>query len=106
MKTHLDNLKEFLNLYFNINEEFNSNLLYSMRKNYDKEVILNLEKSLPYIFEIDSTELNIYEFIESNSNIRFSNITRDLDEIYVFVIKNINTLLIEKGNRSTNLTAL
>lgn len=106
MKTHLDNLKEFLNLYFNINEDFNSNLLYSMRKNYDKEVILNLEKSLPYIFEIDSTELNIYEFIESNSNIRFSNITRDLDEIYVFVIKNINTLLIEKGNRSTNLTAL
>lgn len=106
MKTHLDNLKEFLNLYFNINEDFNSNLLYSMRKNYDKEVILNLEKSLPYIFEIDSTELNIYEFIESNSNIRFSNITRDLDEIYVFVIKNINTLLIEKGNRITNLTAL
>ena len=106
MKTHLDNLKEFLNLYFNINEDFNSNLLYSMRKNYNKEVILNLEKSLPYIFEIDSTELNIYEFIESNSNIRFSNITRDLDEIYVFVIKNINTLLIEKGNRSTNLTVL
>lgn len=106
MKTHLDNLKEFLNLYFNINEDFNSNLLYSMRKNYNKEVILNLEKSLPYIFEIDSTELNIYEFIESNSNIRFSNITRDLDEIYVFVIKNINTLLIEKGNKSTNLTVL
>lgn len=80
-----------------MNEDFNNDLVYNMRKNYNEEIILNLKNSLPYFFEIDLTELNLFEFIESNSNIRFSNINRDLDKIYQFTLKNINIVLAEKN---------
>ena len=73
--------------------------LQSLLNNYNEEIILNLKNSLPYFFEIDSIELNLFEFIELNSNVRFSNINRDLDKIYQFILKNINIVLAEKTNR-------